>query len=107
MEKKVTHCPKCQKPTMNGGQFMGAAQFKIKCPWCQAVLRITVQPKITAEILNGEEARHLQDSFNPFANQSSNEPINSEFENFEDSSEKSGIPPSGMKVVGYLYPDKQ
>jgi len=107
-EKKVTHCPKCQKPTMNGGQFMGAAQFKIKCPWCQAVLRITVQPKITAEIITGVEAQNLNDSYDPFEHQPLPDEMFESTQGTQHSADQStAIPKSGMKVTGYLYPDKQ
>ncbi len=106
MDKKVTHCPKCQKPTLNGGQFMGAAQFKIKCPWCQVILRITVQPKVTAEIISEDESGQMQDTFPTFLDHASMESDPNLFGGHGQSGQAK-IPESGMKVIGYLYPDKQ
>ncbi len=58
-EEKMTNCPKCQKPILNGGLFTSPAKFTIRCPWCQATLQINIQPKIVTEVIklgNGDVA---------------------------------------------------
>ena len=50
-EKKMTNCPACQKPVLNEGQFTAFTQFNIRCPWCQATMTISVQPRIVAELV--------------------------------------------------------
>lgn len=49
-EKKVSHCPSCQKPVLNNGQFASPVTFSIRCPWCQQNLKITVQVRIVTEL---------------------------------------------------------
>lgn len=108
-EKKVTHCPKCQKPAINSGQFIGSAQFNIKCPWCQAVIRITVQPKIVAEVVIGTDAQHMQDTINPYGHSQTHDmlfdPETASLKDLDESLPQ--IPKDGMRISGYLYPDKR
>ncbi len=87
---------------------MGTAQFKIKCPWCQVIIQIIVQPKITAELVNAQEPPHHNTNFNSFSpNDLKSDPEEAEeFENYKHPSQ-ANIPQSGMKVVGYLYPEKK
>jgi hypothetical protein len=47
---KLTHCPKCHKPLLNGARFFGNAQFNLRCPWCQSVVTVTVQQQISANL---------------------------------------------------------
>jgi phage FluMu protein Com len=55
MEDKMTNCPACGKPVLNEGQFTSFLQFNLKCPWCQTMLKVTVQPKVTALIVRPEK----------------------------------------------------
>lgn len=48
--QSMTHCPKCSKPLLNGGQFSGWAEFSMRCPWCQAIVVVSIQPKITTTL---------------------------------------------------------
>lgn len=47
----MTNCPNCHKPLMSDGHFSSFAQFKMKCPACQSLLLVTVQPKIVTQLL--------------------------------------------------------
>jgi phage FluMu protein Com len=51
-EYKMTNCPECQKPILNGGVFNSTAQFKMKCPWCKVTLSVMVKSKIVAEVID-------------------------------------------------------
>ena len=106
-ETKMTHCPKCHKPLMTGGQFSSWAQFTIRCAWCQAVTLIIIQPSINVSLKNSEaliqndfEQPSQQFIFNGMADgkSSGNEKVGSSQPMSND----------GIKVVGYLYPqDKE
>ena len=76
-EKKMTNCPACQKPVLNEGQFTAFTQFNIRCPWCQATMTISVQPRIVAELVKA-----IPKGTPP------------------------GLPPR-YKLVGYMYPEDQ
>jgi endogenous inhibitor of DNA gyrase (YacG/DUF329 family) len=49
-EEKMTNCPKCGKPILNGGVFTAPTRFNIRCPWCQSRLQITVHSKLVSKI---------------------------------------------------------
>lgn len=76
----MTNCPACQKPVLNEGQFTAFTQFHIRCPWCQATVSISVQPRIVAELVRTA----------PTARESSSAPGMKRF-----------------KLVGYAYPEEQ
>lgn len=120
-EEKMTNCPKCGKPILNGGLFTSPAKFNIKCPWCQATLQINVQPKIVTEVVklaNGDTPKQaekpkigeeLDDIFEGLY--SKPEPMNTQPTQKREEHLKPGIPyklnGKGIKFVGYLYPDDQ
>jgi hypothetical protein len=52
----ITHCPKCSKPLLSGGEFWGTAEFSMRCPWCQAAVLVSVCPKISASLKLSQEA---------------------------------------------------
>lgn len=98
-ENKMTHCPKCHKPVLNGGQFWGSAQFTIKCPWCQTVIVISVQPQIVARLKNPEP----MNGFSPVPEYGqSSEPTG-----FESPARTAQVGEDGFKVVGYIYPQNE
>ena len=100
-ETKMTHCPKCHKPLLNGGQFSAWAQFTIRCAWCQAVVQVSVQPSISVSLKNGETVS--QGSFDEPSQFMFNGTMDKSFD-----SDKMHTTPQmageGFKVVGYLYP---
>jgi hypothetical protein len=49
MQEKMGHCPLCHKPVLNEGMFTSFASFGMRCPWCQAGLRITIQPSVIVQ----------------------------------------------------------
>lgn len=68
MDKKMTNCPKCSKPILNGGMFTSTARFNMRCPWCQTTLEVIIQPKITTGIVRtvGNELRNGQKDSSKF-----------------------------------------
>ncbi len=99
-DNKMTHCPKCHKPVLNGGQFWGSAQFTIKCPWCQSVITLSVQQQILVRLKNPEPTPTFHSD--PECAQSiNNEPTGFESPPQTQSSE------DGYKVVGYIYPQNE
>lgn|GEM_PF-4132320 len=96
LETKTIHCPKCQRPVVLNGQFLGLAEFKVRCAGCQTDLQVSIRPQISAQLADSQSApntglndalRQHQRAKTPGPNQQ--------------------IPESGMKVVGYLYPEDQ
>lgn len=97
----MTHCPKCHKPVLNAGQFWGCAQFTIKCPWCQAVLTLSVQQQVSAKLKIPEQpgGYQQQPEYAAAAHDDSG------FETpMPSSSRNAGSDQDGFKVVGYIYP---
>lgn len=100
-ESKMTHCPKCHKPVLNGGQFWGFAQFTIKCPWCQTVIAVTVQQQIQAKLKTPEPTpvySHTAD----FNGLSGSDGL--DFEAAMPGAQPDSSGEDGFKVVGYIYP---
>ena len=93
-EEKMTNCPHCRKPILNGGVFTSPAKFTIRCPWCQATLAITIMPKIIAEVikLDHEDVRQAESGFGDGKLGSNKETVHA----------SDAVP--GFKVVGYMYP---
>lgn len=87
LAEKMAHCPGCQKPVLNAGQFWSHAEFSIRCPWCQSNIQITIEPKITVKSLKPEEKT---DDGNAQNIQSMQVP-----------------PEGGLKIIGYIYPESQ
>ncbi|MDP4000623.1 MAG: hypothetical protein Q8P83_00025 [bacterium] len=126
-EEKMTNCPKCGKPILNGGLFTSPAKFNIKCPWCQATLQINIQPRIVTEVIKlangdtpkiGDQMKHVIRS----EGSQNRQEVDDVFEELYSMQEppmlkkdaeqlKPGIPyklnGKGVKFVGYLYPDDQ
>ena len=75
----MTNCPACQKPVLNEGQFTAFTQFNIRCPWCQATMTISVQPRIVAELVKATAVQ----------------------------AKEAPATPSSYKLVGYVYPEDQ
>lgn len=97
IETKTIHCPKCQRPVVCNGQFLGLAEFKVRCAGCQTDLQISVRPQIAASVAgqqNGNTNDGLSDALRQHQQAKSQVP-------------QQQIPESGMKVVGYLYPEQQ
>jgi hypothetical protein len=110
-DKKMSHCPGCNKPVMNNGQFIGPAQFRIRCPWCQENLLVTVQTKITVEaIASHPDHATTEIRTEPIVN---TETTVSKASEAQSSINEPVAPPfkvslgKGMKLVGYVYPDNQ
>jgi len=59
-EKKMTHCPECNKPVLNNGQFSTPVTFSIRCPWCQSNLKVSVQIKVITELAEVAEVEELE-----------------------------------------------
>ena len=99
-ETKMTHCPKCHKPLLNGAKFLGNAQFNLRCPWCQAVVTVTVQQQIVANLRAAEGQPPVSPELKDFYASPSQES--------EGQVQVSGTLRSasgeGFKVVGFLYP---
>lgn len=98
LEKKMTNCPRCNKPILNGGSFTSHAKFTIRCPWCQATLEINVQPKIITEVIklgNGTNSGDFE----------IRTPQSSEKREFEKLFEHSQT--HAYRLIGYLYPEKR
>lgn len=120
LEEKMTNCPKCNRPILNGGLFTSPARFTIRCPWCQATLQINIQPKIVTEVVkigNG----HLQTSSGPMGGSSSPADLYAPaslypgaiIDGFQkpsslerEISQKVQIMGKTYKFVGHLYPDE-
>jgi DNA-directed RNA polymerase subunit RPC12/RpoP len=64
-EEKMTNCPKCGKPILNGGHFTSHARFNIRCPWCQSTLMINIQPKIITEVIKIGNGNDMFDAAPP------------------------------------------
>lgn len=92
-EEKMTNCPKCRKPILNGGVFTSPAKFTMRCPWCQVTLSINVMPKIITEII--EDVDHAGRA--AFAQAEA--PVKETVRMNDDG--------KGFKVVGYMYPADQ
>ena len=96
IETKTIHCPKCQRPVVLNGQFLGMADFRVRCASCQNDLQVSVRPQINVG-LAGPQSSNGTTGFNEILRQYQQGP-------------KPGaaqIPESGMKVVGYLYPEEK
>ena len=105
---KMTHCPKCRKPLLNGAKFMGNAQFNLRCPWCQSIVTVTVQQQIfanlkTPDVATPAESPELAD----FYNQASSEPATRQEKTFLVNSTESKTLENGLKLVGYLYSSEE
>lgn len=103
VEKKMTNCPKCQKPILNGGVFTSHAKFTMRCPWCQATLEIHVQPKIITEVVklgNGESLK--PPGTGNLEEDSLSLQTPEEIEGLFGRSKA-----QGFRLVGYLYPEKR
>ena len=90
-EEKMTNCPRCQKPILNGGVFAAPARFNIRCPWCQATLQVNIQTRITTEVVKiggMDPAKEFGKPENP-------NPSGDYFDG--------GDKP--IKLTGYLYPE--
>ena len=101
----MTHCPKCHKPLLNGGQFSSSAQFTIRCAWCQAVVVVTVQPSIYVSLKTSEPS-----SLNGFEESSQfmfNGTMDKSFATEKMPGHLAQTPADGFKVVGYLYPQEE
>lgn len=96
-EKKIGHCPKCQKPIFNGGIFMAAAQFKMRCSWCQTTLDVHVQPRVVVQQSAPDSAIS---NFGHDKNSHDQNGLN-ETEMAPLAKTASGLP--GLKLIGYLY----
>ncbi len=98
-EKKMTNCPRCHKPVLNGGIFTSHAKFTIRCPWCQATLEINIQPKIVTEVVKiGNGQSHPT---------TTEEAIVVKPETAQPEELFSTPKNSGFRLVGYLYPEKR
>jgi len=104
-EKKMTNCPKCQKPVLNEGVFTSAARFNMRCPWCQATLEINVKPKIITEVIKLANG----DPYRPTPNQGTQPPIAFGKEPIRGLGGETAQPQEGprFKLVGYLYQDDE
>lgn len=110
-EEKMTNCPKCGKPILNGGLFTSPAKFNIRCPWCQATLQINIQPKIVTEVIklgNGDipkqEIKQEQTQRFDFPQEMA-ESIN--YKPLLTDKPKTMVPlANGMKLVGYLFAEE-
>lgn len=100
LEEKMTNCPRCQKPILNGGIFTAPAKFNIRCPWCQATLQINVQPKIITEVVklaNGDTDKFGEKKDNP-----NNTGLTQIYPEADDANKS-----KPMRLTGYLYMDKE
>lgn len=108
-EKKMTNCPRCHKPILNGGIFTSHAKFTIRCPWCQATLEINIQPKIVTEVIklgNGDTYKPPEAAYGSPSRPQTNEEI---------AIDATGGPEelfarpktAGFRLVGYLYPEQK
>lgn len=52
----MSNCSVCHKPILNSGDFSSPAKFKIRCPWCQSTLQVSVSMKITVEEIDNAPA---------------------------------------------------
>jgi hypothetical protein len=85
-EEKMTNCPKCGKPILNGGLFTSHARFNIRCPWCQSTLMINIQPKIVTEVIKIGNGNDMM-----------TDPSGLDSENSDQRK---------IRLEGYYYPDK-
>lgn len=104
--EKVSHCPECQKPLISGGQFTGSAEFNMRCPWCQATVEVSIQPRINVRAIKAGQPRFAsaspQQPYAAFQKKAGEEigSIGLEFDAAENPTSKD----KGMKIVGYIYP---
>ena len=96
LETKTIHCPKCQRPVILNGQFLGLAEFKVRCASCQTDLQVSVRPQIAASVADPQVG----------GNTSINDAL-LKAQRARAAAPPSQIPESGMKVVGYLYPEEK
>lgn len=90
-EEKMTNCPKCRKPILNGGVFTSPAKFTMRCPWCQVTLSINVMTKIITDVVEDSEIMRPQHAY-------------AEVENSRKETVRMTDDGKGFKVVGYMYP---
>ncbi len=109
-ENKMTHCPKCHKPLLNGAQFSGAAQFNLRCPWCQAIVTVTVQQQILTNLKTsdpGSVGGEMAEFYRTETSQAHSPAFGQEPISFQQSPSGQAQENSGFKVVGFLYPQKE
>lgn len=102
-EKKMTNCPRCGKPILNGGIFTSHARFTLRCPWCQATLEIHIQPKIVTEVVKLGNGEPYKAPTGPAPTERT-APILDEsgLEGLFDRPKA-----QGFRLVGYLYPEQK
>ena len=106
----MTHCPKCHKPLLNGAQFSGTAQFNLRCPWCQAIVTVSVQQQILANLKTPDAAPpspEMAEFYRTEISQSHSPAFGQEPISFQQSPSGQAQENSGFKVVGFLYPQKE
>lgn len=59
-QTRMTHCPQCSKPLLNGAQFWGVAEFCLRCPSCHTDVIVSIQTKITATVKQQEQEETVQ-----------------------------------------------
>jgi len=96
IEKKMTNCPECNKPILNGGVFPSHAKFSMRCPWCQATLEINIQPRILTELIR------------PGSKKTEETPL-AKLDESGEFTETEGLKeaPKTYRLVGHVYPESK
>lgn len=95
VEKKMTNCPNCNKPILNGGVFPSHAKFSMRCPWCHATLEVSIQPRILTELI---KTAQKDKELTPLATVDEK----NEEQNFQKPFEKAKT----YRLVGHVFPEE-
>lgn len=78
----------------------------MRCPWCQATLEISVQPRIIAEVLNLRDKQPVSARMNQPENDLPESSIVLEHASI-DQKRLASNGKQGIRVVGYLYQEEK